>query len=140
MNFAIPTIVSAFIFALTFYFRKQSIKYLSPNAALLIEVFIELLIVSLFFFLFSQEAKRGIDMRSKGVIYAAVAGISIGTGVLLNYLALRSGLVSKVIAITSPSQIIFGAMFGALLLQESFTVKQIIGTILGIVSVLLLVS
>ena len=140
MNFAIPTILSAFIFALTFYFRKQSIKYLSPTTALVVEVCIQLLVVGLFFMLFSPEAKRGIDIRSKGVLYAGVAGISIAVGVLLNYYALRTGSLSKVIAITSPSQIIFGAMLGALLLQEGFTLKQIVGSILGIISVLLLVS
>ena len=140
MNFAVPTILSAFVFALTFYFRKQSIKYLSPTAALFVEVVIQLLVVGIFFMLFAPEVKRGIDMRSKGVLYAGVAGMSIAVGVLLNYVALRSGFLSKVVAITSPSQIIFGAMLGALLLQEGFSLKQIIGTVLGIVSVLLLVS
>lgn len=139
MNFAIPTILSAFIFALTFYFRKQSIKYVSPTAALVIEVCIELIVVGLFFMLFSPEVKRGIDFRSKGVFFAGIAGACIGVGVLLNYIALRSGFLSKVVAVTSPSQIIFGAMLGALLLREGFTFKQIVGTILGIVSVFMLV-
>lgn len=68
MNFAIPTILSAFIFALTFYFRKQAIRYLPPTAALVVEVCIQLLIVALFFMLFSPDVKRGIDLRSKGVL------------------------------------------------------------------------
>lgn len=131
---------SAFLFALTFFFRKKAGATLSLQSAYLIEAFIQAFIVILIFIAFSPEIKKGLDFKTDGIKYAAIAGITVVAAVFCNYLALKTGSFSKVIAITSPSQIIFGAALGVLLAGDSLSLKQIIGTVLGIVGIFLVVG
>ena len=133
----IYSILTALFFALTFFFRKLAGKTLPLQKALVIEVFVELLLFLLLLFFFSPSQK-GINLKDKGVIFAILGGICVTLGVASNFLAVRSGLLSKVIAITSPSQIMFGVILAIFLLRESLTITQLFGIILGIISVILL--
>ncbi|RJR16385.1 hypothetical protein C4579_00300 [Candidatus Microgenomates bacterium] len=140
MTYVISSVVSALFFALTFFFRKQAGKYISLQAALVVEVIIELALLAIVFFLTSEEIKKGIPLDNKGIQFAALAGVAVVVGVSLNFLALKLGPLSKVTSITSPAQIIFGILIGALLLREPLTIKHIFGSILGIAGILLLTT
>jgi len=139
MEYVLFSITSAFFFALTFLLRKLATKSISLQSALFFETLVEFAILAVVFFLFSPEFKRGIDFKSKGFLLASFAGVAVTLGVALNYFAVKSGLLSKVVAITSPSQIIFGALLGILLLGDTLTFRQIVGFIFGIIGVILTV-
>ncbi len=139
MTYVVFSIFSALFFALTFLLRKMATKSISLQSALFFEALVEFAILALIFFLFSPEFKRGIDFKSKGLMFASLAGLSVTLAVVLNYFAVKSGLLSKVVAITSPSQIIFGVLLGTILLGEALTFRQIAGFIFGIIGVILTV-
>ena len=83
----------------------------------------------------SSELKLS-DAKEKGVIYAVLAGLTVAFGTGLNYLALKGGLLSKTAAINGPANVIFGVLFGVLLLADILTIKQIIGIALAIIGIL----
>jgi len=139
MQFIFLALAAAFLFALTFYFRQQAGKYLPTPVALSIEVTVEFVILFLLALIFSPQVLKTLTFHTKGIQFAAMGGAAVAIGVVLNFLALRTGFLSKVVAITSPSQIIFGLIIAFILAGESFTFKQIIGTIISIVGLLLIV-
>ncbi len=140
MNFIIFAIASAFFFALTFFFRKLAGALIPVQTAYFIETCMQMLLMTLAFFLFFPQAKEGFSMKfTKGYVFAALAGVTVVVGVLLSYVALKLGLLSKYQAIASPAQIIFAGMIGMLLIGESFTLRQLIGTIVSIAGILLIV-
>lgn len=139
MTYVIFSIASAFFFALTFLLRKLATKSISLQSALFFEALVEFVILLIIFLCFSPELKKGIDFKSKGLLFASLAGLSVTVAVVLNYFAVKSGLLSKVVAIASPSQIIFGVLLGTMLLGEALTFRQIIGFIFGIIGVILTV-
>lgn len=92
------------------------------------------------FLLLSPEMHRGFNLQNiKGYGFAALAGIVVVIGVGLSYLALKLGLLSKYQAIASPAQIIFAGLLGIMLSSESFSFRQIFGTIIAIGGILLIV-
>src|SRR5438477_10480826 len=115
MNFIIFSVSSAFFFALTFFFRKLAGKTLPLNLAYFVETCMQMLIMLIVFIILSPELRKGLDFKNKGLPFAILAGITVVTGVLLNYLALKTGVLSKVVSITSPAQIIFGVLIGVLI-------------------------
>jgi transporter family protein len=139
VNIVIFPITAAFFFALTFFFRKQAGISISPITAYLIESIIQLSIVLLIFFFFNSNTKEIIDFKNKGLIFAGIAGLTITGGVLLNYFALRTDSLSKVVAITSPAQIIFGVAIALIFLGDSLTLRQMLGTILGTIGIVLVI-
>ncbi|MGH7245721.1 MAG: EamA family transporter [Candidatus Levyibacteriota bacterium] len=139
MNFLIFSISSAFLFALTFYFRKLATKFISVPTAFYLEALVYVVLSLVIFFFLAPELKKGIDLRNKGVWFALLAGAGLFAGVGLNYLALKTGFLSRVVAVTSPSQIIFGVMLGILLSNETFTLQQAIGTLVTIIGMLLII-
>lgn len=140
MNYIIFSIATALFFALTFFFRKLAVKEISSITALMVEVVVELLIFLTIFLLVSPELRAGIDVRNKGIWYALAAGVMVALGVGSNILAVKTGLLSKVVAVTAPSQIIFGVFLGLIILGEGLTIKQVAGVILGTISILLVIK
>jgi uncharacterized membrane protein len=138
MQILIP-IASAFLFALTFYFRKLAVKVLPIQLAYLLETAVQLVILSILFFVFPFEWKKYLDVQTHAPLYALLAGVFVTAGVLLNYQALQFGFLSKIIAIMSPSQIIFGVLIGMILAKETLSVQQVIGVVFGIVGIGLVV-
>jgi uncharacterized membrane protein len=139
MTYIIFSVISAFLFALTFLLRKLATKTISLQSALFFEVFIEFALLAIVFFLSSPEFKKGIDFRSNGILISILTGVVVTIGVITNYLAVKSGFLSKVVTITSPSQIIFGVILGLILLGETLTFKQILGFLFGIIGIILTV-
>lgn len=139
MNIILLPIAGALFFALTFFLRKQSGTSISPITAYFIESCIQLIIISFIFFFFSSSNKEILDFKNKGLIFAGVAGLTITAGVLLNYFALRTDSLSRVVAITSPAQIIFGVVIAIIFLGDSLSSRQIVGTVLGTIGIVLVI-
>lgn len=138
MNFVTLSILSALLFAITFFFRTLAVKTIPVSRALLIEVIAELILFAIAFFILSPGTGKTVDLKARGTTFALLAGVFVALGVGANILALKSGTLSKVVAITSPSQIIFGVFLGALLLGESVTFKSLLGIIFGIIGIVLM--
>ncbi len=139
MSYLIFSICAALSFALTFFLRKLAGKETSLTTAYFIETCIQMLIMIIIFFLISPDIRKGFDFKSKGIPFAALAGLTIVIGVFANYFALKTGIFSKVVAITSPAQIIFGLLLGILLAGDSITLKQIIGVVISLMGMYLIV-
>jgi uncharacterized membrane protein len=137
MAYVFYTIIGALFFSLTFYFRKQATKTVTLSRAFLVEALTELIILFLFFLTVGSGGKLNFSfLKDKGIIYAVLAGLSVTAGVGLNYLALKSGLMSKVAAINGPANVIFGVLIGVILLADFLTIKQIMGIILAVVGII----
>ncbi len=128
----IYAIGSALFFALTFLFRKQASRFLPSSIELLVETIIATIILIL---LSPFLAKKDFSFNRQGVMFAIIAGIFLVGGLILNFLALKYDAISKVIAIASPSQIIFGILLGVLLFRENLTIIQGIGIVLSIAGI-----
>lgn len=139
MNFIIFSLGTGLFFALAIFFRKNAGFNLSPTTAYFIETCVQFAIMLAVFLILSPQSEKVFDFKNKGLSYAALAGVMIVIAILLNYWALKTGGVARTIGITSPAQIIFGTLLGVLLLGESFTTRQILGTILSILGILLIV-
>src|SRR5574342_263531 len=139
MEFIIFSLITGFSFSLAFFFRQQAGKFLSPQAALTIEVAIELALILLILFIFTKSPVKSLFDGPKGVMFAVLSGLAVTAGVFFNFLSLKAGFLSKVAAITPTSQIIFGILLGILLVGESFTVRQVIGTIIAISGIILVI-
>src|SRR5258708_5200908 len=138
MSFIIFAAGSALFFAITFFLRKQAGNLIPIQTAYFIETCMQMALITIAFFVLSP----GIKFESKsmlGYIFAAFAGITVVIAVGLSYLALKLGFLSTYQAITSPSQIIFAVLLGVLLINESFSVKQVIGTVISIAGILLII-
>ncbi len=135
--FFLYSILSALFFALIFYFRKQSSRFLSPYADLVIELLAALVII-LTIISINLLHKKEIIFQKNGLIFAILAGSSLAGGMLFNYLALKTGLLSRVVAITLPAQIIFGIVLGLLLLKEHLSIVHILGIVLSVLGIFLL--
>jgi len=140
MNFLFFSIASAFLFALTFFLRKNAGQSISLTGAYFIETIVQMLVVLLVFGTLLLQTREKFDIHNKGVLFATLAGLTVVIGVVLNYAALKTGLLSKVVAITSPAQILFGVLLGLLVFRESLTFIQILGTILSIVGIVLILQ
>ncbi len=139
MNFILFSIGTGLFFALAFFFRKLAGPTLSLTTAYFVETCIQMAIMLVVFFTVSPHAERVLDFKNKGFAYAALAGAMVVIAIILNYLALKTGGVARTVGITSPAQIIFGTLIGILILGESFTARQIVGTVVSIIGILLIV-
>ncbi len=130
-------ILSALFFALTFLFRKYAVNLISTELAFLIEAVVYLFLAFLIFLNYFFGIKNKIELNWNGLIFAGLAGLFVVMGVIFNYLALRSGLLSKIVSIMSPSQIIFGVLLGIILLKENLSMVQMFGVFLSVIGVIL---
>lgn len=140
MQFIAFAIISAFLFALTFLLRKNAGQLIPLTTAYFIETCVQMLIVLLLFGVMLFQTRQRIDLHNKGVLFAALAGLTVVIAVALNYAALKTGLLSKVVGITSPAQILFGVLLGLIIFRESLTSTQILGTILSIAGIVLILQ
>lgn len=137
MIYVFYTILGALFFSLTFFFRKSATKTIAVSKALLIEALIEVTVLFIVFLVANSGGKLNISVfREKGVIYAALAGLSVAIGTGFNYLALKGGLLSKTAAINGPANVIFGVLIGVILLADVLTIKQVIGIVLAVAGIL----
>ncbi|MBI2640983.1 EamA family transporter [Candidatus Roizmanbacteria bacterium] len=139
LSFFIYSIGTAFFFALTFVFRKLALKKLSPLTAYAIEAAIQIFILVVLVIFFLMRTQQLENIKSKSGLFALIAGITTLVAIFLNYFALKTGFLSKVVSVTSPSQIIFGVLLGLIIFQEKLTIAQMIGSLLAIIGIYLIV-
>lgn len=90
-------------------------------------------------FLFTVDMKMQIAWNLKGLIYGLLAGIAGGLGTYFFLKAMSIGKPSIVIPVTALYPIV-GVVLSILLFNEILSIKQIIGIIFAVVSVVLLSS
>jgi transporter family protein len=137
MNEWLPFAILALIcWGLWSFFPKLSANYIEPESGLVFEV-IGALIVGLAVLI---SLKFQPEFHKLGITYAVLTGI-IGTlGILFFWFAVaRGGRVSIVVPITALYPVI-ALMLAFLILKEPITIKQGIGIITALISILLLSS
>lgn len=131
-------ISTALFFAITFFLRKQAVRFIPFQFAFLIESIFYLLFPLILFLILPGPTKKAAIQNFSGIKLAFFAGIFAFIGVTLNYLALKNGFLSKIVSVQMLAQIIFGILLGYVLLKESISVIQFAGIILGLISVILI--
>ena len=114
--------------ALTSILAKIGIEDVNSNLATAIRTFV-VLIMS-WGMVFITNAQGGIlDISKRSWIFLILSGLATGASWLCYYKALQLGDVSKVVPIDKLS-VIITMVLAAVLLQEKFTPKSIIGCVL----------
>ena len=123
--------------ALTSILAKVGIEGVNSNLATAIRTFV-VLIMS-WGMVFITNAQGGIlDISKRSWIFLILSGLATGASWLCYYKALQLGDVSKVVPIDKLS-VIITMVLAAVLLQEKFTSKSIIGCVLLAAGTLLMV-
>ena len=119
---------SAVFAALTSILAKVGIDGVNSNLATAIRTFVVLILA--WGMVFLTDAQSGIAAISrKSWIFLILSGLATGASWLCYYKALQLGDASKVVPIDKLS-VVFTLVLAALVLQESFTPKSIIGCVL----------
>ncbi|MBI3380140.1 EamA family transporter [Candidatus Gottesmanbacteria bacterium] len=132
------SIGTALLFAIGFFFRKQALGLLPLPVILWIEYFVAYTTAFIVFFFFIINKSQVPINNVKGIIFASLTGLFVFLGIVLNYLALRSDSLSKVVSITSPAQIVFAVILGIIFLKDNLTVIQMFGIFLSVVGIVLI--
>lgn len=123
----ILSILSAFFAAVTSILAKIGIENVNSNLATAIRT---LVVVGVsWFIVFITNAQRGIyDISHKSWLFLILSGLATGLSWLCYYAAIKSGQVSKVVAVDKAS-VILTFIMAFVFLGEKFTLKSIIGVI-----------
>ena len=121
--------IGASVFAaLTSILAKLGIEGVNSNLATAIRTFVVLLMS--WGMVFITNAQGGIlEISKRSWIFLVLSGLATGASWLCYYKALQLGDVSKVVPIDKLS-VIITMVLAAVLLQEKFTPKSIIGCVL----------
>lgn len=124
----ILSILSAFFAALTSILAKIGIENVDSNLATAIRT---LVVVGMsWLIVFITKAQTGIyNISNKSWLFLILSGLATGFSWLCYYAAIKSGEVSKVVAIDKAS-VILTFIMAFVFLGEEFTTKSIIGAIL----------
>ena len=124
----ILSILSAFFAAITSILAKIGIENVNSNLATAIRT---LVVVGVsWFIVFIANAQRGIyDISHKSWLFLILSGLATGLSWLCYYAAIKSGQVSKVVAVDKAS-VILTFIMAFVFIGEKFTLKSIIGAIL----------
>ncbi len=93
------------------------------------------IILPIYFILFHGEIH--INFKNMDTVWGILSGITASVASICFYLALKKGESSIVVPLTSLYPVIT-VLLSILLLQESFTIKKIIGVILAITAAIIL--
>lgn len=124
----ILSILSAVFAAITSIFAKIGIENVNSNLATAIRTLV--VVAMSWFIVFVTNAQTGIhDISNKSWLFLILSGLATGLSWLCYYSAIKSGEVSKVVAIDKSSVLITFIM-AFIFLGEEFNKKSIIGAIL----------
>lgn len=128
---------SSLFAALTSILAKIGIDGVNSTLATAIRTFVVL--VMSWGMVFLTNAQNGIgDISRRSWLFLILSGLATGASWLCYYKALQIGEASKVVPIDKLS-VVFTLILAALVLQEAFTPKSIIGCVLIGVGTLLMV-
>ena len=124
----ILSILSAFFAAVTSILAKIGIKNVNSNLATAIRTLV--VVIMSWLIVFITNAQTGIhDISNKSWLFLILSGLATGLSWLCYYAAIKSGQVSKVVAVDKAS-VILTFIMAFIFLGEKFTQKSIIGAIL----------
>lgn len=126
--------LTAFFWGVAAIFDKLALGKASPFAGLMVRQFI---LSSILFLLGISSGRLGslLALEGRSVLFFGLSGICGGAaGLWTYYHALRLGGASLVVPITATYPLIT-AVLSWLILQESFTVTRLIGTVLIVLGV-----
>ena len=124
----ILSILSAFFAAVTSILAKIGIENVNSNLATAIRTLV--VVVMSWLIVFITDAQTGIhDISNKSWLFLILSGLATGLSWLCYYAAIKSGQVSKVVAVDKTS-VILTFIMAFIFLGEKFALKSIIGAIL----------
>ena len=129
----LPAIMSLVLWGLWGFLEKLATNHIPPRQVYVLSalgtlvVFLALLAVDRF----------SLDLDAEGALFAVGAGICSATGTLLFFFVLSKGEASVVVPFTALYPVVTIAA-GFLLLNETITVKQGVGIVLALFSMVLL--
>lgn len=124
----ILSILSAFFAAVTSILAKIGIENVNSNLATAIRTLV--VVIMIWLIVFITNSQTGIhDISNKSWLYLILSGLATGLSWLCYYAAIKSGQVSKVVAVDKAS-VILTFIMAFIFLGEKFTLKSIIGAIL----------
>lgn len=123
----ILSILSAFFAAVTSILTKIGIENVNSNLATAIRTLV--VVIMSWLIVFITDAQTGIhDISNKSWLFLILSGLATGLSWLCYYAAIKSGQVSKVVAVDKAS-VILTFLMAFIFLGEKFTLKSIIGAI-----------
>lgn len=123
----ILSILSAFFAAVTSILAKIGIENVNSNLATAIRTLV--VVIMSWLIVFITNAQTGIhDISNKSWLFLILSGLATGLSWLCYYAAIKSGQVSKVVAVDKAS-VILTFLMAFIFLGEKFTLKSIIGAI-----------
>lgn len=123
----ILSILSAFFAAVTSILAKIGIENVNSNLATAIRTLV--VVIMSWLIVFITDAQTGIhDISNKSWLFLILSGLATGLSWLCYYAAIKSGQVSKVVAVDKAS-VILTFLMAFIFLGEKFTLKSIIGAI-----------
>lgn len=124
----ILSILSAFFAAVTSILAKIGIENVNSNLATAIRTLV--VVIMSWLIVFITNSQTGIhDISNKSWLFLILSGLATGLSWLCYYAAIKSGQVSKVVAVDKVS-VILTFIMAFIFLGEKFTLKSIIGAIL----------
>lgn len=124
----ILSILSAFFAAVTSILAKIGIENVNSNLATAIRTLV--VVIMSWLIVFITNSQTGIhDISNKSWLFLILSGFATGLSWLCYYAAIKSGQVSKVVAVDKAS-VILTFIMAFIFLGEKFTLKSIIGAIL----------
>ncbi len=127
------SLITLILWGIWGFFSKIANLYLSPSSVYLYGS-AGALAVTLFSVVFLGFR---FDVHPVGIIYALIAGISGGAGVVFFYFAMKDGKASIVVALTALYPLLT-LLLSFFILKEHLTLKQTIGIFLSVLAMLLL--
>ena len=117
------------------FFPKMAIRFMSPQSIIIYEVVagVAIAVVCLFFTGFRPET------HPRGILYACLTGVAGLLGGLFYLFAVARGKVSVIVTLTALYPIITIAL-AAVLLKEPVSLKQGVGMVLAVLSIILLAT
>lgn len=124
----ILSILSAFFAAVTSILAKIGIENVNSNLATAIRTLV--VVIMSWLIVFITNSQTGIhDISNKSWLFLILSGFATGLSWLCYYAAIKSGQVSKVVAVDKAS-VILTFIMAFIFLGEKFTLKSIIGAML----------
>lgn len=124
----ILSILSAFFAAVTSILAKIGIENVNSNLATAIRTLVVVIMSWLIVFITNAQTRIH-DISNKSWLFLILSGLATGLSWLCYYAAIKSGQVSKVVAVDKAS-VILTFIMAFIFLGEKFTLKSIIGAIL----------
>lgn len=132
MDWLIPSLAFAAVSGLIGVTTKLALQDLPP-----LELFLWAALAYVVVGAITIASGTSINFSMAGVPWAIATGVLAATGILIRFLALRSGEVSKVMPVTAGYPVV-SVVIAVLLLGEMLTAERAIGTVMVVGGIVIL--